>query len=261
MIRSLYTAATGMTSQQMEQDVVANNLANVNTVGFKKSRPNFQDLMYQVYSKAGATSALGIQLPNGLEVGMGSRAISSSKIFTQGDFQQTGNNFDWAIEGDGFFMVDDGSGTIGYTRAGSFKLNSNGDVCNPDGYLIQPPLNIPQGTVVVTVDKSGTVVVTDSVGTMTELGQLEIANFINPSGLTSGGRNLYYETAASGVPEIGAPNTEGRGAISQHTLEGSNVNMIEEMVKMITGQRAYEINSKAITTADEMLSIVNNLKR
>jgi flagellar basal-body rod protein FlgG len=261
MIRSLYTSATGMAAQQIEQDVIANNLANVNTVGFKKSRANFQDLMYQVYSKAGAASATGIQLPAGIEIGMGVKPISVQKIFTQGDYQSTGNALDWAIEGDGFFQIDDGSGGTSYTRNGSFKINQDGNICNSEGLLLTPAINIPQGAVVITVDKSGVVTTTDNAGNMTQAGQIQIATFINPSGLTSIGHNLYNKTDASGEATIGNPNADGRGAISQHFLETSNVSVIDEMVKMIIGQRNYEINSKSIQTADSMLSIINGLKR
>jgi len=261
MIRSLFTAATGMSAQQVDQDVVANNLANVNTVGFKKSRANFQDLMYQIYSKAGATSSTGVQLPAGIEIGMGVKPISTQKIFSQGDYQQTGNPFDWAIEGDGFFQIDDGNGGTAYTRAGSFKINKDGNICNSEGLLLTPALNVPQGAVVITVDKSGQVTATDSKGVMSQIGQLQIATFINPAGLSSLGRNLYSKTDASGDASAGNPGVEGKGTLSQYFLEMSNVNVIDEMVKMITGQRAYEINSKAIQTADSMLSIINNLKR
>jgi len=261
MIRSLFTAATGMSVQQTEQDVIANNLANLNTVGFKKSRANFQDLMYQVFSKAGATSSTGIQLPAGIEIGMGAKPVSTQKIFTQGDFQSTGNAFDWAIEGDGFFQIDDGNGGTAYTRAGNFKINKDGAICNSEGLLLTPSITVPTGTVTVTVDKSGKITATDSKGTMTEIGQLQIATFINPAGLTSIGHNLYNKTDASGDAAIGNPNVDGRGAITQYYLEMSNVNVIDEMVKMITGQRAYEINSKSIQTADTMLSIINGLKR
>jgi flagellar basal-body rod protein FlgG len=261
MIRSLFTAATGMSAQQIEQDVVANNLANANTVGFKKSRANFQDLMYQIYSKAGATSSTGVQLPAGIEIGMGVKPISTQKIFSQGDYQQTGNPFDWAIEGDGFFQLDDGDGGTAYTRAGSFKINKDSNICNSEGLLLTPALSVPQGTVVITLDKSGQVTATDSKGTMTQIGQLQIATFINPAGLSSVGRNLYNKTDASGEASVGNPGIEGKGTISQYFLEMSNVNMIDEMVKMITGQRAYEINSKSVQTADAMLGIVNSMKR
>ena len=217
--------------------------------------------MYQIYSKAGATSSTGVQLPAGIEIGMGVKPISTQKIFSQGDYQQTGNPFDWAIEGDGFFQLEDGDGGTAYTRAGSFKVNKDSNICNSEGLLLTPALSVPQGTVVITVDKSGQVTATDSKGTMTQIGQLQIATFINPAGLSSAGRNLYAKTDASGDASVGNPGIEGKGTISQYFLEMSNVNMIDEMVKMITGQRAYEINSKSIQTADAMLGIVNSMKR
>lgn len=261
MIRSLYTAATGMIAQQLDQDVVANNLANLNTIGFKKSRANFQDLMYQVLTKAGSLSATGQQLPSGIEIGMGAKMVSTQKIFTQGDYTQTSNQLDWAIEGDGFFQIDDGQGKTLYTRAGNFKLNKDSNIVNQEGLVLTPTLNVPTGTVSVTVDKSGTVSATDAKGAVTQIGQLTVARFANPAGLTSMGRNLYDKTDASGDPVVGNPGVDGRGTISQFFVENSNVNVIDEMIKMITGQRAYEIDSKAITTADNMLSTINNLKR
>ncbi|HOK06385.1 MAG TPA: flagellar basal-body rod protein FlgG [Syntrophales bacterium] len=260
MIRSLFTAATGMTGQQIEQDVIANNLANINTVGFKKSRANFQDLMYQVLTKAGSTSSTGIQLPAGIELGMGVKAISTQKIFTQGDYVQTGNSLDLAIEGDGFFQIDDGAGKTLYTRAGNFKMNKDGNIVNSEGLLLTPTINIPSNTVVITIDKTGSVSVTDQQGTVSQVGQIQLARFVNPAGLTSIGRNLFDKTDASGEPIVGNPGVDGRGTISQYFLEMSNVNVIDEMVKMIVGQRNYEINSKAVQTADAMLGIINNLK-
>jgi flagellar basal-body rod protein FlgG len=250
-----------MVAQQIEQDVIANNLANINTVGFKKSRTNFQDLMYQIFSKAGATSATGVQLPAGIEIGMGTKLISTQKLFSQGDYQQTGNPFDWAIEGDGFFQIDDGDGGTAYTRAGSFKINKDGNICNSEGLLLTPTINVPAGTVVITVDKTGQLTATDGKGTLSQIGQLQIATFINPAGLSSIGRNLFMKTEASGDETLGNPGVDNRGTISQYFLEMSNVNVIDEMVKMIVGQRAYEINSKSIQTADTMLGIINNLKR
>jgi flagellar basal-body rod protein FlgG len=261
MIRSLYTAATGMVAQQLDQDVVANNLANINTMGFKKSRANFQDLMYEVLTKAGSLSATGQQLPSGIEIGMGAKLISTQKIFAQGDYTQTSNQLDWAIEGDGFFQIDDGQGKTLYTRAGNFKVNKDSNIVNQEGLLLTPTINIPQGTVVLTVDKSGTVSATDQKGTVSQIGQLTIARFVNPSGMTSMGRNLYDKTDASGDAVVGNPGVDGRGTLSQYFLENSNVNVIDEMIKMITGQRAYEIDSKAVQTADTMLGIINNLKR
>ncbi|MCX7636115.1 MAG: flagellar basal-body rod protein FlgG, partial [Syntrophales bacterium] len=234
---------------------------NINTVGFKRSRANFQDLMYQVMTKAGSTSSTGIQLPAGLELGMGVKAISTQKIFTQGDYIQTGNALDWAIEGEGFFQIDDGAGKTLYTRAGNFKINKDGNIVNTEGLLLTPTINIPSSAVVITVDKTGTVSVTDQQGNTSQVGQIQLARFINPAGLTSLGRNLYDKTDASGEPTVGNPAVDGRGTISQYYLEMSNVNVIEEMVKMIVGQRNYEINSKAVQTADDMLGIIGNLKR
>jgi len=260
MIRSLFTAAKGMSAQQLEQDVVANNLANVNTVGFKKSRADFMDLMYQISAKAGAETSQGNQLPVGLEVGMGVKPISTQKIFTQGDYQSTGNQFDWAIEQDGFFQFDD-NGTTYYGRAGNLKINADGLLINSEGLKLLPNINIPAGTVSFTIDSGGTWTATDAGGISLGTGRLELAKFVNPAGLTSTGRNLYAKTVASGEPITGYPGVTGMGTVSQRYLEMSNVSVIDEMVKMIVGQRAYEINSKAITTADNMLSIINGLKR
>jgi len=260
MIRSLWTAATGMVAQQIEQDVVANNLANVNTVGFKKSRADFMDLMYQIYTKSGSETTQGNQLPVGLEVGMGVKPMSTQKLFTQGDYQQTGNQFDWAIEKDGFFQMDDNGNTF-YTRAGNFKLDKDGAVVNSEGLKLLPNITVPTGTVSFTVDTGGTWTASDQAGNPLSTGRLELATFVNQAGLTSVGRNLYAKSVASGDPITGNPGENGIGTISQNYLEMSNVNVIDEMVKMIVGQRAYEINSKAIQTADSMLSIINGLKR
>jgi flagellar basal-body rod protein FlgG len=260
MIRSLWTAATGMQAQQLEQDVVANNLANVNTVGFKRSRADFQDLMYQISSKSGAELTAGIQLPVGIEVGMGVKPVATQKMFSQGDYQQTGNKFDLAIEGDGFFQMDDNGRTV-YSRAGNFKINKDGVICNSDGLKLMPEIAIPQGAVNFTVDGGGTWTAADEAGVPLATGRVELARFLNPGGLTSMGRNLFDKTEASGDPTTGNPGETGIGTISQYFLEMSNVSVVEEMVKMIVGQRAYEINSKSIQTADNMLSMVNNLKR
>ena len=260
MIRALYTAATGMEAQQLDQDVVANNLANVNTIGFKRSRAEFQDLMYQIYAKAGSETSDGNQTPVGIEVGMGVKPVGIQKVFTQGDYQLTGNAFDLAIEGDGFFQVDD-NGTTYYTRAGNFKIDKDGFLCNSEGLKIIPEISVPQETVTFTVDKGGTWTAADEAGNVLATGRIELAKFINPAGLTSMGRNLYNKTEGSGEPITGNPGDEGLGTVTQNYLEMSNVSVIEEMIKMITGQRAYEINSKAIQTADSMLQIISNLKR
>jgi flagellar basal-body rod protein FlgG len=260
MIRALWTAATGMVAQQIEQDVVANNLANVNTVGFKKSRADFLDLMYQVYTKSGSETTQGNQLPVGIEIGMGVKPASTQKIFTQGDYQQTGNKFDWAIERDGFFQFDN-NGTTVYSRAGNLKINRDGLLVNSEGLPLIPNISIPPNAISFTIDSGGTWTAADDAGNPLGTGRLELATFINPAGLSSIGRNLYEMTVASGDAITGSPGEDGIGTISQHYLEMSNVNVIDEMVRMIVGQRAYEINSKAIQTADGMLSIINNLKR
>ena len=260
MIRALFTAATGMSAQQLDQDVVANNLANVNTVGFKKSRADFLDLMYQVTSKSGAQTTQGNQLPVGIETGMGVKPMSTQKIFTQGDFQQTGNQYDLAIEQNGFFQFDN-NGTTVYSRAGSLKISKEGALVSSEGLKLIPGITIPQGSVSFTVDAGGTWTAADSTGASLGTGRMQLANFINPAGLTSIGRNLYEKTDSSGDAVVGNPGENGFGTISQHYLEMSNVSVVDEMVRMIVGQRAYEINSKAIQTADNMLSIINNLKR
>lgn len=260
MIRSLWTAATGMVAQQLEQDIVANNLANVNTVGFKKSRADFEDLMYQLVTKSGSQTSEGNQLPAGIEVGLGVKPMASQKIFTQGDYQQTGNQFDFAIEGNGFFQIDN-NGRTAYTRAGNFKINKDGVLTNTEGLKLTPEVSAPQGTVTFTVDSGGTWTAADSTGSVLATGRIELATFMNPAGLTSLGRNLYDKTEGSGEPVAGNPGENGLGTVSQRYLEMANVSVIDEMVKMIVGQRAYEINSKAVQTADSMLQIINNLKR
>jgi len=260
MIRSLWTAATGMQAQQLEQDVVANNLANVNTVGFKKSRADFQDLMYQLSSKAGSETSSGNQMTVGIEVGMGVKPVATQKMFSQGDYQSTGNPFDWAIEGDGFFQLDNNGETV-YTRAGNFKINKDGVVCATEGLKLIPEVSVPADTVTFTLDSGGTWTASDANGKALATGRLELAKFINPAGLTGMGRNLFAQTEASGEAVTGNPGENGMGTTSQSFLEMSNVNVVDEMVKMIVGQRAYEINSKAITTADNMLEVTNNLKR
>ena len=260
MIRALFTAATGMAAQQLEQDVVANNLANVNTVGFKKSRADFIDLMYQITAKSGAQTTQGNQLPVGIEIGMGVKPMSTQKIFTQGDYQQTGNQFDMAIEQNGFFQFDN-NGTTVYSRAGSLKINKEGAIVNSEGLKLLPSITIPTGTVAFTVDSGGTWTATDKNGASLGTGRLQLATFINPAGLTSIGRNLYDKTESSGDALVGNPGENGIGTITQQFVEMSNVSVVDEMVRMIVGQRAYEINSKAIQTADSLLSIVNNLKR
>ncbi len=261
MIRALWTAATGMQSQQVNMDVIANNLANVNSSGFKKSRADFQDILYQT-SRAAGTGVDGGEVPTGIQVGLGSRVASVQKIFTTGDFQQTENELDLAIEGQGFFQVTLPDGNEAYTRSGAFKKDSTGKLVTSDGYPMTPEIVIPEGATSITIGKNGTVdVILDGEDTPTEVGNIELIRFGNPSGLKSLGRNLYAETPTTGNPLSGTPGEEGFGMLSQGFLEGSNVNIMEEMVNMIAGQRAYEVNSKAIKTADEMLQMTTQLVR
>jgi len=262
MLRSLFIAATGMEAQKLNIDVIANNLANANTVGYKKSRADFQELIYQSLRTPGATSAEGAQIPSGIQVGLGVRPVAVQKIFQQGDFVQTGNSLDLVIEGDGFFQILMPDGTIAYTRSGAFKLDSEGRIVNSDGYPLEPGITVPSNTLNITVGSDGKVTVLQAGSTTpTEIGQIELARFINPGGLKAIGRSLYVNTASSGEATTGNPGAEGIGTIAQGFVEMSNVNVVEEMVNMIISQRAYEISSKAVQTSDEMLQIVNNLRR
>ena len=261
MIRALWTAASGMQSQQVNMDVIANNLANVNSSGFKKSRADFQDILYQT-AKAAGTGGTGAEVPTGVQVGLGSRVAAVQKVFTTGDFQQTENELDLAIEGPGFFQVTLPDGTNAYTRSGALKKDSTGQLVTSDGFPIVPQIVIPEGATSVTISSDGTVdVMLDGENTATEVGNIELVRFGNPAGLSSLGRNLYAETPTTGTPTSGTPGEEGFGTLSQGFLEGSNVNIMEEMVNMIAGQRAYEVNSKAIKTADEMLQMTSGLIR
>lgn len=262
MIRALWTAASGMMAQQLNTDVIANNLANVNTTGFKRSRADFQDLLYQTMRPAGTSNASGSQIPVGIQIGHGTRPIAIQKMFTQGDYQETGNKLDLVIEGDGFFQVMMPDGSLAYTRAGSFKQDGQGRVVTSDGLIMKDQITIPQGALDVTIISDGTVQATmpDQIAPQ-QLGAIELARFTNPAGLSSIGKSLYVPTVASGTAVTGTPGMNGFGTIGQRFLEMSNVKVVEEMVNLIVAQRAYEINSKAIQTADEMLSISNNLRR
>ena len=260
MLRSLWTAATGMEAQQINLDVVANNLANVNTVGFKKARAEFQDLMYQAARKAGSETATGNQIPVGVEVGMGSRISATKKMFTQGDFKQTDSAYDWVIEGDGFFQLDDNGRNV-YSKAGSFMTNKDGVLVNPEGLKLTPTVSIPQEAVKFQILQDGTWTATDKSENKLSSGRIELVRFINPAGLKSIGRNLYDVTDSSGSPVKGNPGETGFGTITQNAIEMSNVNVVDEMVQMIAGQRAYEINTKSIQTADQILQMISNLKR
>ncbi|MDH3444233.1 MAG: flagellar basal-body rod protein FlgG [Deltaproteobacteria bacterium] len=261
-MRALWTAATGMHAQQMTLDVISNNLANVQTAGFKRSRVDFQDLVYEILQAPGAASAQGQEVPTGFQVGHGSRAVATQRLFVKGDLQQTGNSLDIAIEGDGFFQVQLPSGDTGYTRAGAFKKNSQGQVVTSDGFAVQPQITIPQNAISLSVGVDGTVsAVTAGQAQPQTLGTLELVRFINPAGLQSQGRNLFLVTQASGDAIPGIPGRDGLGTLLQGFVESSNVNVVEEMVGMIVTQRAYEINSRAIRTADEMMQTANNLVR
>lgn len=262
MIRALYTAATGMEAQQLNMDVIANNLANVNTSGFKRSRVGFQDLLYQNIRTTGSTQAQGMQVPTGIQVGLGTRTAGTQKVLGQGDAQQTGNQFDMMIEGDGFFQVLLPSGDLGFTRDGSFTVDSDGRIVTMDGYTLEPNITVPAEAKEVTIGQDGTVTAKiDGQADPEQLGQIDIVKFVNPAGLQSIGRNIMLATAASGEPTTGTPGTDGLGTIAQGFLEMSNVKVVEEMVNMILAQRAYEVNSKSIQSSDEMLNIANNLRR
>jgi flagellar basal-body rod protein FlgG len=257
---SLYSAATGMEAQQMNLNTIANNLANVNTPGFKRSKIEFQDLLYQKPRASGADSGGGNLVPTGTEVGNGSRVAATSKVFTQGQLTNTGEKLDIAIQGDGFFEIQRPDGTKAYTRDGSFKLSAQGQVVTVDGLPVlggfQP---IPPGSSSVSISEDGQVTVQGANGTQTF--SLTLARFANPSGLQSLGGNLYSESAASGTPELGKPGEQGFGRTIQGYMENSNVNIVEEMVNLIVAQRAYEINSKSVQASDEMLQNAANMKR
>lgn len=262
MIRALHTAATGMAAQQFNIDVISNNLANVNTNGFKTVRADFEDLIYQTLRSAGASVAGGAQVPTGLQVGLGSRPAATYGIFRPGPIQTTGNPLDLAIEGEGFFKVLLPSGSVAYTRDGGFKIDGQGRLVTSNGYPLEPEVLIPPDAQSILIGRDGTVSVkrggSDS---LEELGNITLARFINPAGLNRIGQNLYTVTPASGEPVEGTPGTQGIGEISSSSLEGSNVQIVDEMVRLIMAQRAYEINSRAIQTADDMLSVAKDLKR
>lgn len=260
MMRSLFTAATGMSAEQTNLDVISHNLANVNTTGFKKSRAEFQDLLYQTHRYPGTETAGGQQVPVGIQVGMGTRPIAVHKEFSQGDYVKTDGRFDMAIEGEGFFRVLR-NGEEYFTRNGAFKLNSDGIIVDADGNTLDPEFTVPEDATIVTIDSGGVINATDDAGNILAEGQIQLIRFVNPSGLYATGKNLYLPTEASGDPVEGDPGVDGYGTIAQGYLEMSNVDVVTEMVSMIVAQRAYEINSKAIQTSDEMLGIANNLKR
>ena len=254
MIRSLWIAKTGLDAQQTQLDVISNNLANVSTSGFKRSRAVFEDLLYQTVRQPGAASSQQTQLPSGLQIGTGTRAVTTERIHTQGNLQQTGNSLDMAINGQGFFQVQMPDGTTAYTRDGSFQLDAQGQLVTASGFTLQPAITIPANAQAVTIGRDGTISVTQAgQAAPTQVGSLQLANFINPTGLQSKGENLYSETASSGTPTTNTPGSNGVGILSQGYIESSNVNVVEELVNMIQTQRAYEINSKAVQTSDQML--------
>jgi flagellar basal-body rod protein FlgG len=251
-----------MIAQQTHLDVVSHDLANVNTSGYKKLRADFQDLIYQINREPGVPVEPDSMIPTGIQVGLGTKVAGTTRIFAQGSLQTTDNPTDIAIAGEGFYQVTMPDGTIAYTRDSNWKIDANGQVVTHDGYLLEPAMVVPEDATDFNVSMTGTVTV-KLAGEVEaeEIGQIELARFINPAGLRSLGRNLFMETAASGAPIVGEPGDEGFGTLEQRCLEMSNVQVVEEMVEMIVAQRAYEANSKTITTADELLRIANNLKR
>ena len=261
MMRSLFTAATGMEAQQITIDTISNNLANVNTTAFKRSRANFHDLLYQTLKAPGQSSTTGSIIPSGIQIGGGSRISTVEKMFTEGSVRITKKSTDVMIEGPGFMRIQQDDGTTAYTRDGSLKIDNSGRLVNADGFPVLPEIVVPPGISQDRLQIGLDGVVTVRVGSETqELGQIDLATFINPAGLDSLGRNLYGDTVASGEPIVGKANSVGFGRLAQGQLESSNVNIVEEMVNMITGQRAYEINSKVIQTGDQMLQQTNNIR-
>jgi len=255
--RALWVAKTGLDAQQTRMAVIANNLANVNTTGFKKSRAIFEDLVYQNIRQVGAQSTQNTELPTGLQLGTGVRTVATEKLHTQGNIQQTENSLDVAVNGRGFFQILNPNGDINYTRDGSFKLDSTGQLVTSGGMLLEPNITIPSDALSVSIGRDGTVsVVQPGSPTAVQVGEIQLADFINPAGLNPVGENLFTESVASGAPVVGTPGEDEFGAVFQGSLETSNVNVVEELVNMIETQRAYEMNSKAISTTDEMLSFV-----
>ncbi|HHS49378.1 MAG TPA: flagellar basal-body rod protein FlgG [Desulfurella acetivorans] len=262
MMRALWTAATGMQGQQTNIDVIANNLANVNTVGFKRSRADFEDLIYQTQKEAGVNTTSNTVEPTGIQIGLGTQVAHVSKNFMQGSLQGTGNPLDLALQGSGFFQITMPDGTIAYTRAGDFKLDNNGRIVTTDGYPLSPEITVPQDTTSISVGNDGTISVLEAGQTTpTQIGQIQLAFFANPAGLKAIGQNLFQQTVSSGTPILGTPGINGLGTINQGYLEMSNVSVVQEMVDMIAAQRAYETNAKVIQTSDQMLQTANNLKQ
>jgi flagellar basal-body rod protein FlgG len=253
MLRSLWIAKTGMESQQTNIDVISNNLANVSTNGFKRSRPVFEDLVYQTLRQPGAQASQQTQVPSGLQLGTGARPVATERIHLQGNLQQTGNTFDMAIQGNGFFQVQLPDGTLAYTRDGAFQVNSEGTVVTANGDILQPQITVPTDAIGVDIAQDGTITVTQPGNVTTTQGPIQLTNFINPTGLQSIGDNLYLETVSSGTPNTSNPGLNGLGTLQQGFVETSNVNVVEELINMIQAQRAYEINSRSIQASDQML--------
>ncbi len=262
MIRALFTAATGLHAQQMNTDVIANNIANANTPGFKRDRLNFQDLLYQTFRRAGQSTLTGSMVPTSLRVGHGVRPIATQKLFLLGAAQPTGNPLDLMVSGDGFFQVTLADGNTAYTRDGTFKIDSEGNVTTADGLFMEPAITIPADAISIEIASDGTVsVLIGGDTTLTQVGQIQLVRFQNPAGLETIGQNLYKETDASGDPITGTPGEEGYGQIAQGYLEASNVSIVEELIQLIIAQRAFETNSRAVDVADQLLNISNNLAR
>ena len=258
MASALHIAKTGLDAQQTRMSVIANNLSNVSTTAFKKGRPAFEDLLYETVSQPGASSSQNTELPSGLMLGTGVRTVATAKIFTQGSLVQTDSSLDMAVEGRGFFQALLPDGSTAYTRDGSFSMNSQGQLVTSSGFELDPAITVPAETLSVTVGTDGTVsVLVAGSSTPTQVGSIQLADFINPQGLQPVGQNLYKETVSSGSPQAGTPGLNGLGTLRQGSLEGSNVNVVEELVNMIETQRSYEMNSKAIQTVDEMLQFVS----
>jgi flagellar basal-body rod protein FlgG len=260
MIRSLWIAKTGMDAQQTQLDVISNNLANVGTNGYKRQTAQFEDLLYQNMRQAGANSSQQTQLPTGLQLGTGVQLVATPRVFTQGNLQQTGTQLDMAINGNGFFQIQMPDGTTAYTRDGTFHIDAAGQMVNNSGFPLSPAVTIPAAAQSVTIGADGTVSVTlQGQATPQNVGAVQMASFINPAGLESKGQNLFAETAASGTPSANAPGTNGLGTLQQGYVETSNVNVVQELVSMIQAQRAYELNSKAISTSDQMLAKLSQM--
>jgi flagellar basal-body rod protein FlgG len=256
---ALWAAKTGLDAQQTRMAVVSNNLANVNTTGFKKSRAVFEDLLYQNVRQVGAATSQDTEAPSGMSLGTGVRVVATEKTYTQGNLNQTGNSLDLAINGRGFFQILLPDGTLAYSRAGDFQLSSQGQLVTSNGYVVQPGISIPQGAQSITVGADGVVSVQlAGQSAPTQVGTLQLVDFVNPTGLQARGENLLLETAASGTAQPGSPGQSGLGTLEQGAIESSNVNVVEEMVNMIETQRAYEMNTKAIQTTDQMLQYLSN---